>query len=147
MKTINILLSVFAAFFGPECVHNRGVTLAEVDSVVAQMSTLISAMESVESNGRDDATGDGGASIGRLQIQRAYWEDALAHCPEIGGTYRDVRDAAYARRVVAAYWLRYCPSAVEDHKLEVLARVHNGGPRGARVRATAAYWRRVEARL
>ena len=46
-----------------------------------------------------------------------------------------------------AYWRRYCPTAMAAGDAEVLARVHNGGPRGNRKAATAAYWRRVLAAM
>jgi len=56
-----------------------------------------------------------------------------------------------------AYWRRYAPAALAaaqggDERrampaLQTLARVHNGGPRGARNAATLAYWRRVEAEM
>lgn len=150
MKTVAILFSVITFLLGNHDdgrVHYRGATLAEVDAAAAKLEKLIKAIETVESNGRDDATGDGGRAAGRYQIWRAYWQDAVEHCPEIGGSYEDVRDRAYGRRVVVAYLLRYCPSAVAEADLERCARVHNGGPRGHKRRATLPYWRKVEAVL
>jgi hypothetical protein len=115
-------------------------------------------MTAVESGGRADAIGDGGRSIGPLQIQRAYWADARMDT----GRYDDCRDAGYARQVVLAYWDRYAPSALRAagsktrgardegrvmDAAEVLARTHNGGPRGAQKAATAAYWNKVQAAM
>lgn len=103
---------------------------------------LLDAMEWVESNGNPAAVGDGGRSIGPLQIQRAYWSDA-----GVPGRYDQVRDRAYARRVVRAWWRRHCPAALAAGDLERLARCHNGGPAGHRKPATRAYWGKVRAAM
>jgi len=121
----------------------RIVPFAFVLSIAApvlagETDRLLDAMRQVESGGNPDAVGDGGASRGPYQIQRAYWEDS-----RVPGRYEQVRDDAYARRVVRAYWQRYCPGAVERGDMETLARVHNGGPAGARKSATLAYWHKV----
>ena len=36
------------------------------------------------------------------------------------------RDLNHAENTVIAYWLKYCPEAVERHDFEVLTKVHNG---------------------
>lgn len=95
-----------------------------------------------EPHGGRDAVGDRGRSIGPFQIQRAYWIDSRQ-----AGRYEDCRDARYARRVVLAYWKRWCPRALETLDQETLSRVHNGGPRGASKAATQRYWKRVRAEL
>lgn len=94
----------------------------------------------VESGGRaDPPDGDAGRSIGPYQVQRAYWADARVPWP-----YEAVRAEDAGRATVLAYWARWAPEALASGDIEVLARVHNGGPRGAARAATAAYWRRVE---
>ena len=87
------------------------------------------------------ATGDSGRAIGPYQIWRTYWADAIAYDPSIGGTYEDCRSAAYAERVMVAYWSRYAP----DWKPQTLARIHNGGPQGHKHSKTLQYWNRVNA--
>jgi len=119
-------------------------TLRDLDAARAKLRPLLDALVQVESSGRDDAVGDSGNALGSLQIWRVYWSDALEHAPAIGGVYEDVRTRIYAERVVVAYWLRYAAAAVRDGDLERLARVHNGGPRGHRKRATVGYWQRVQ---
>lgn len=103
---------------------------------------LLDAMEQVESGGHRYAVGDGGNSHGPLQIQHAYWIDAGYR-----GTYakylRDVRDPAKAREVAKAWWRRHAAEALRMGNLEVLARRHNGGPRGERVKQTQVYWAKV----
>ena len=95
----------------------------------------------MESGGDPKAVGDGGKAIGIYQIHRAYWQDAVAHDPSIGGSYRDCYDPTYAERVVRAYLDRYAP---KNATIEQLARIHNGGPQGHKKKATIKYWRKVK---
>jgi len=110
------------------------------------LDSILDAIRSTESggleNGGSAATGDGGRAIGPFQIHRAYFLDA-----GVAGQYADCREAETARRVVLAYWKRWCPEALERCDAETLARVHNGGPRGASKPGTLAYWRKVEQHL
>ena len=97
------------------------------------------ALHQVETSGRTGAIlGDNGRSLGPLQISRAYWQDS-----RVGGSYEQVTDLAYARRVATAYLKRYAPAAWEAGDVETLARVHNGGPAGARKPATLPYAEKV----
>jgi len=105
---------------------------------------LLAAIRQVESGGDPAAVGDGGRSLGAYQISLAYWAD--------GGGRRerwrlDARDDAACRSIIRAYWRRYCPAALAGEDLQTLARVHNGGPTGARKAATLPYWRAVRAEL
>lgn len=110
------------------------------------LEALLDAIQVVETgsepHGGRVALGDDGRSIGPFQIQRAYWIDS-----RVPGRFEDCRDARYARKVVVAYWKRWCPTALAELDAECLARVHNGGPRGLRKAATARYWKKVEAEL
>jgi len=62
-----------------------------------------------------------------------------------------MRDRAKARIVVSAYLDRYGTQYEKrtGHvaTVEVLARIHNGGPRGYAKKATLRYWKRVQARM
>jgi hypothetical protein len=110
---------------------------------------ILDAIEAVETGGQRDpanAIGDGGKALGPMQIHRVYWLDAVDHDPSLvasGETYDNVRCRVYARRVVMAYWSRYAKS----WDAETLARIHNGGPKGATKRATLGYWAKVKAKL
>jgi hypothetical protein len=104
------------------------------------LAWLMKAMAAVESGRHPLAVGDGGRAIGVYQIHRAYWQDS-----GVPGKWEDCLDAAYARRVVVSYWNRYCPDALRQGNIEVLCRVHNGGPRGHEKSATLAYWRSIQA--
>jgi len=97
------------------------------------------ALHQVETSGRHGAIlGDNGRSLGPLQISRAYHSDS-----RVGGSYEQVTNLAYARRVATAYLKRYAPQAWAQGDVETLARVHNGGPAGARKPATLPYAEKV----
>jgi len=107
---------------------------------------LFDAIREVETgghpNGGRDAVGDSNTSNGPFQIQRAYWIDATQHDKTIGGTYADVKNKAYAEKIMMSYWHRYgskAPSAEE------LSRIHNGGPAGYKRNSTLGYWNKTRA--
>lgn len=109
--------------------------------------SVLDSVRQVESGGHPNperAVGDSGKAIGPYQIWHAYWADALEYDPSIGGTYADCRNAAYAERVILAYWHRYAPPSPSA---EQLARIHNGGPKGWKSKATIKYWLRVQANM
>lgn len=90
------------------------------------LASFFEAIAAVETGGcadPDAAVGDNDRSIGRYQIGRLYWLDA-----NLPGTWEDVRDPAYARRTMLAYFRRWCPAALEALDFHTLARYHNGGP-------------------
>lgn len=110
------------------------------------LDEIFAAIRLVETGGTKkggrDAVGDGGKAIGPYQIQRPYWIDS-----KIPGKFEDCRDAAYSRKVMIAYWRRYCPKALEALDAQSLARVHNGGPDGHKENSTKVFWRKVEREL
>jgi hypothetical protein len=104
----------------------------------AEMERLLDAIASVESNGNARAVGDKGRAIGAYQIHKRYWKDGTRFLG-VNWSYELARDPAKARRVVKAYLLRYG----KGKTLLQMARIHNGGPRGHRKRATLKYARRI----
>lgn len=97
------------------------------------------ALHLIETSGRHGPIlGDNGRSLGPLQISRAYFTDS-----RVGGTYEQVVDLGFARRVVSAYLQRYAPKAWAAGDVVTLARIHNGGPAGARKVATVNYGQKV----
>ena len=141
MKTLSLVLLLCS-------VLSAQIRLRDVDAARAQLRPWLDAVAMVESGADDQAVGDGGKAIGRFQIWRIYWADAVQRCPALrDAVYGDVTDRVYAERIVVAYMLRYCPQAVADKDWERLSRVHNGGPHGHRKDATVGYWRKVEKQL
>jgi hypothetical protein len=94
----------------------------------------------VEANKRmHPPKGDGGRAMGPFQIWYDYWADAVKFDPSIGGSYEDVENYDYAKKIVSAYLRHYAPKAWREGDWTTLARVHNGGPTGNKKLATAAY--------
>lgn len=119
--------------------------LATTPPTTSDLRHLFDAIRQVETGGQSDpanAVGDGGRSLGPYQITWAYWHDS-----RVPGRYQSVRNQAYAERVMIAYWQRYCPSALARHDWQTLARIHNGGPNGARESRTIGYWHRTREHL
>jgi hypothetical protein len=97
------------------------------------------ALHVVETSGRTGPIlGDGGKALGPLQIHRAYHADS-----RVAGDYSRCADLDYSKRVVTAYLQRYAPQAWAAGDVTTLARIHNGGPKGASKLATVAYGEKV----
>ena len=131
MKTIAILLALATPALG---------------QYTPQQDALLDALIQVESNGKDDAVGDNGNAIGCLQIWKIYHTDAVEFSG-IGGSYKDCYNRAYAKKVVDAYMKRYAREAWTNPSkfdAEKVARIHNGGPKGYRKKATEKYWKKVQ---
>lgn len=120
---------------------------AGAQSTGPDLEDLFRAIGHVESGNNDETPpGDGGQSHGRYQIKLDYWQDAwgLDDVRPVTNAMRrqhiaDVTDPAMARETMLRYWRRYCPEALDAGDWRTLARVHNGGPRGATKAATEAY--------
>jgi len=121
----------------------RGGDGANSDKPAPDFDDFCAAVAAVESNDDDSAVGDNGASRGRYQIGRAYWQDAC----EFGGEHLDyssgVTNPSKCEQVMEWYFQRYAPQAWESGDWFTMARIHNGGPRGDEKRCTIAYAERV----
>jgi len=107
-----------------------------------ELRPLYRAIRTVETSGvtaPDRAVGDNGRSIGPYQITRAYWADS-----GMDGKWTWCRGHAYSEAVMSAYWKRHCPDALRRRDSQVLARIHNGGPKGQTKHATWGYWQKVK---
>jgi hypothetical protein len=120
-----------------------GLVLAVCSAGAGQLDNkFLKALNHVEASGKTGAiVGDNGKALGPYQIHRVYWEDVA---DKVGGKYSDVTNKAYAERVVNAYLNKYAPKAVAAKDYETLARIHNGGPRGATKPSTLGYWKKVQ---
>ena len=113
-----------------------------------ELTNVLTAIRTVESNNNPSAVGDDGNAIGVYQIWKPYWQDAR-QTSGIGGVYNDCFDPAYADRIVRAYMKRYAtekrlgrPVTMED-----IARIHNGGPNGYKKKSTLKYWEKVKCHI
>lgn len=107
-----------------------------------QLGDFILALREVESGGKpdfgEDALGDGGKALGPLQIWRVCWEDAQVPFP-----YSKCGKFKNSVHVALNYWFRYCGLALMIGDWETMARIWNGGPKGATKESTVSYWERV----
>lgn len=138
---------------GPHVREQDGQRVQQVAERQVDMTAIMRAIHMVESGGRKTnvPNGDGSRAIGPFQIHRVYWIDAVEHDRRTnglfgisGGTYEDCRDYNYAYRVVMSYMHRYAKRAIDAGDWETIARIHNGGPGGAKRAATLKYWERVK---
>lgn len=108
---------------------------------------FLDAIRWVEStDGRYLGDQDGGRSHGPYQISRAYLQDANEY---LGTNYtlrQVIDDDEVAVAVMCGYWNRYLPKDREV-TYELLARIHNGGPKGYEKESTIRYWERVKERM
>lgn len=112
---------------------------------------LLAAIRQVETGGLPDgsnpdaAAGDAGRSRGAYQMSKAYWADA---CRAAGVAWPyEPGHRARCEVLMYYYWRKYAPKALATGNWQTLARIHNGGPKGARIKSTRAYWKRVEAAM
>ena len=116
--------------------------IKEHETVMKSLITenlLFYAISEVESNHDDKAVGDGGASKGRYQIGKAYWQDAC----EFGGFDYDydknVKNPLICKLIMKTYWERYGAKTPEEK-----CRMHNGGPDGHTQDCTLPYWAKIK---
>ncbi len=121
--------------------------VVEAQPVEQRVDLLLTVLREKESSGNDRAVGDGGRARGPLQIHKVYWIDGCEKGRVKWQYLEKVWSWAHSRQVALWYWQRHCPKALRSGDLETLARVHNGGPSGARKAATLGYWADVRARL
>jgi hypothetical protein len=103
------------------------------------------AINYVEAGGRSgkiSGYNDAGKALGPMQLHRDYWKDS-----GVQGSYSQCTNYAYSCRVMEGYFLRYCAYAYTHRDWETCARVHNGGPNGAKHSDTLAYWCKVRKHL
>ena len=131
MKLLIALTATLLPFVGEGLVDNQNI---------------LDAIRMVECGDVDNPPdGDGGRAIGPYQIHEAYFIDS-----RIKGDYQQCRDRAFAERVVEAYMKRWCSESWASGEAEVIARIHNGGPRAMsskRKRYTDGYWAKVKKEL
>lgn len=106
------------------------------------LERTIDAMIQVESGGNWNAIGDGGRSVGGLQIGRAYWTDGTRFLG-VPWPYEAARDPIKARAVCRAYLLGYQRAGGYPAIPETFAAIHNGGPHGPDKKATKIFVKKV----
>ncbi len=133
------LSSVFPVLVAAPCLLTAGRACLAEDE---HLDLLLDAIAKVESHNDPNAIGDSGRAVGVYQIHRSYWQDGT-RILGVDWKYREAKDPSKARLVVSAYLRHYG----RGKSLIDMARIHNGGPRGDRKKATREYARRIEAVL
>ena len=86
-------------------------------------------------------------AIGMFQIHWRYWSDGTAAL-KVKWPYKDafnpVRAEAVTKAYLTKYGMHYERMTGQPVTLEVLARIHNGGPNGWKIKATIRYWHIIE---
>ena len=120
---------------------------------------LLPALRMVETGGSPKgglgAIGDGGNALGPYQIWNIYHKDAATRDKTLDNYRRCLNSKSYSERVIKAYMKRYAVAAARRldqgkatrSDLETVARIHNGGPRGATKDSTRKYWAKVVSHL
>lgn len=87
--------------------------------------------------------GDKGKAYGPYQIHKAYFIDSKVK----GRWGYCLTNKQFSEKVMLGYWKRYCPEALDPVNPEILARTHNGGPKGFIKDCTIGYWNKVKRNL
>jgi hypothetical protein len=109
------------------------------------LGPLIAALITVESNGRDNAVGDGGRAIGALQIHKSVVVDVN----RIAGTHythQQMTNRVAARKVCEIYLRHYVTEKRIGRKPTVadFAKVWNSGPDGFKKTCSDRYALKVQ---
>ncbi len=99
-----------------------------------------------ESSDGKNLTGDNGASLGPYHIQKRFWTDACEY-GKVDWNYKEnVYNKSKCEQVMAWYYERYYGKNWKNN-LESCIRIHNGGPRGHKIKCTIDYLNRVKGHI
>ncbi len=109
------------------------------------LGPLIAALITVESNGRDNAVGDGGAAIGALQIHKSVVVD-VNRIAGTSYTHQQMTNRIAARKVCEIYLRHYVTEKRIGRKPTVadFAKVWNSGPDGFKKTCSDRYASKVQ---
>ena len=144
MKFYVVLLIMTVLFILAIVASGQEITITE---------QLLDSIEMVESNcdryargDRSEKTGEYRA-IGSFQLWKIYVDDVNRIIGKDTFTYHDRWNRDKSRTMVRIYLAHYGKAYLkrtgQHPTYEVLARIHNGGPRGYEKKATLSYWKKV----
>ena len=120
-------------------------------SAVEVPEKLLNAISIVESGKKANAVGDNGKALGCFQLHKIHVRDVNNILGRSVYSYSDRLNPNKSKAVTVIYLKHY--GRVYERKtgkpatLEVLARIHNGGPNGWSKPATKEYWLKVKKAL
>lgn len=123
----------------------KGISCPLPCNPISDRDIFFQAIQQIETGGEPIPNESIGAAgeLGSFQIMRAFHADALEYEPSIGGTFQDLKDPEYSKRIIDAYLRRYAWSAWENNSFFICARIFHGGPRGMEREHTIRYAERV----
>jgi len=126
------------------------VAMVQAMSMLIKLITiLLTALIQVESGGQADAVGDNGRAVGILQIHKITVDD-VNRIYKTNYTYKDRYSPKLSKEIASKYLLYWGNRYAKKHgtvNIMVLAKIHNGGPRGYQKKATVKYWLKVRKEL
>lgn len=124
----------------------QALDLSATPTTDADWVAFLDIIAKVESGGQTDVSitdVNGKRSVGCLQIQQPYLTDS-----RLSYVLSDMTDKTKAYAVAKAYLTRYGTAYTKrtgkPATFEVLARIHNGGPKGAERAVTLPYLEKVK---
>lgn len=127
----------------------RAIELSSTPATDEDWTAFLDVIANVESGGNETVSitdVNGKKSVGCLQIQQSYLTDS-----RLNYTLEDMKDKTKAYAVAKAYLQRYGAAYTrrtgKPATFEVLARIHNGGPKGAERAATLPYIEKVKGKI
>ena len=112
---------------------------------------LLNAISVVESGKEANAVGDSGKALGCFQLHKIYVRDVNNILGRKVYSYSDRLNPNKAKAMTVIYLKHYgrvyARKTGKRATLEVLARIHNGGPNGWSKPATKEYWLKVKKAL
>ena len=123
------------------------VIASDTNSVFHIKREFFDALRFVEStDGKYLGDQDNGTVYGPYQISFAYLQDANEYLGTNFTLRQVIDDDSVAVAVMCAYWNRYLPKDREP-SYELLARIHNGGPKGHENPNTLPFWEKVKTKM
>ena len=127
----------------------QAIDLAKAPATDEDWTAFLNVISLVESDGNETVAitdVNGRRSVGCLQIQQPYLTDS-----KLNYTLEDMKDKVKAYEVAKAYLQRYGAAYTRRTgkvaTFEVLARIHNGGPKGAERAVTLPYIEKVKEKM
>lgn len=131
MSERKILVFLIGICIGPLSAQAPGADSDDIER-------LLDAIAQVESKKHSNTVGDRGLAIGMFQLHSGYWRDGV-RILRVKWDYSLAFRPEESRRVVKAYLLHYG----RGKSLLDMARIHNGGPKGYKKKATLPYARKI----
>jgi len=107
---------------------------------------LLDAIAYVESGNDPNAWNEKEDAVGLYQIRKIFVDDVNRILGKPVFSYND-RWNPHKSREMAYIYICYWAKKAKGNKIEAMARIFNGGPKGWKKKCTKPYWKKVKAEL